>query len=191
MLTIVGLGILPTACKRSTDAPVLVAAVDFVAPVNDAITDAVEGITFTFPGAAAAAFSEPSLAGQTAALTFNNPDTGPTTTTVNFTSATGASTGSFTANVTYGSCVFAVAASSFPTGHRLSTGQIVTVNPCNIRLGTQGAPADGVARARAAVFILGAAASTGTTVTVTVNPGGSITVNGRDVGTVTLVPVSG
>jgi hypothetical protein len=167
-------------CSDGDDDPLpTVAAVDATIPVTSTTAAAVATVPFTFPAGV------PDL-GTTASTTVSFTNTA---TTPGFSIASGTSVAS--GATTFGSCIFVVASSSFPAGHRLAQGNTVTVNPCNIRLGTQGAPADSIARARAAVFILGAAASTGTTVTVTVNPGGSITVNGRDVGTVTLVPVSG
>lgn len=170
--------VLLSACGGDPE-PLTVAATDTTIAAAPATVAAVEDVPFTF--------------------TAGVPDLGTTgTTTLAFTS-TGttpafsitADGGTATGTTTFGSCIFVVASSSFPAGHRLAQGQTVTVNPCNIRLGTQGAPADSIARQRAAVFILGSAASTGSTVTVVVNPGGTITVNGQAAGTVTLVPVSG
>lgn len=156
-----------------------VAADDVTAGVNSEVASALRAVDFTFADGVAEL-------GTAAATTvaFTSEGASPA-----FSIASGGATA--TGTTTFGSCIFKVTSSSFPVGHRLEQGATVTVNPCSIRFGTQGAPADSIARARAAVFILGAAASTGTTVTVTVNPGGTITVNGRDVGTVTLVPVSG
>jgi hypothetical protein len=168
-----------SACGGSDDEPAQVAATDATLGVNLAVAQAAANTPFNFPSGV--------------------PDLGTTgTTTVAFTST--ATTPAFsiqngnqtaTGTTNFGSCVFVVASSSFPAGHRLAAGSQVTINPCNIRLGTQGAPADSVARQRAAVFILGSAASTGSTVTVAINSGGTVTINGQAAGTVTLVPVSG
>lgn len=178
LLAVVG-SVALVACGGSDDPAPAVAAADVTVPVTASTAAAVANTAFTFPAAV------PEL-GTTAATTiaFTNTATTP---------AFAISSGGMQAQgtTTFGSCIFVVTSSTFPAGHRLAQGQTVTVNPCNIRLGTQGAPADSIARARAAVFVLGSAASTGTTVTVTVNPGGSITVNGRDAGSVTLAPVTG
>lgn len=119
-------------------------------------------------------------------------------TTVQFTSATAtpgfniASGGNTaTGSTTFGSCIFAVASSSFPAGHSLAAGQTVTVNPCNLSVNTSGAVANGVATSRSVALLLGAAASAGSTVTIAVTAGGALTLNGSNVGLVTLVPVSG
>ena len=160
-------------------APVLVAPTDVTIAAAPATVSAVEDVPFTFPAGV------PEL-GTTGTTTLAFTSTG-TTPEFSITSEGGTATGT----TQFGSCVFVVASSSFPTGHRLARGQTVTGNPCNIRLGTQGAPADSIARQRAAVFVLGSAASTGATVTVAINPGGTVTINGQAAGTVTLVPVSG
>lgn len=160
-------------------APVLVAPAETTLAAAPATVSAVEDVPFTFPAGV------PEL-GTTGATTLAFTSTG-TTPEFSITSEGGTATGT----TQFGSCIFVVATSSFPAGHRLAAGQTVTVNPCQIRLGTQGAPADSIARQRAAVFVLGSAASTGSTVTISINNGGVVTINGQAAGTVTLVPVSG
>ncbi|WP_428572737.1 hypothetical protein [Ramlibacter sp.] len=179
MMMLAAAAFLP-ACSDGDDDPLpTVAAVDATIPVTSSTATAVTNVPFSFPSGV------PDL-GTTAATSIAFTSTASTP-AFSISSGTSVATGA----TTFGSCIFVVANSSFPAGHRLASGSTVTVNPCNIRLGTQGAPSDSVARQRAAVFILGSAASSGTVVTVSVNPGGSITINGRDVGTVTLVQVSG
>jgi hypothetical protein len=73
----------------------------------------------------------------------------------------------------------------------MRVGQVITVDPCNINVNTKGATANGVATSRAIALVLGAASSSGATITVGVNPGGQLTLNGNLAGTVTLVPVTG
>jgi len=166
-------------CGSGDDDPALVAASDTTVPVTATTANAVVDTPFTFQGGVAEL-------GTTADTSVAFTDTG---TAPAFSINSGGMTATGTTN--FGSCIFVVANSSFPAGHRLATGATVTVNPCNIRLGTQGAPADSIARQRAAVFILGGAASTGSTVTVMINSGGLVTINGVPTGSVTLVPVSG
>ncbi|WBY03641.1 hypothetical protein PE066_08940 [Ramlibacter tataouinensis] len=91
---------------------------------------------------------------------------------------------------TFGSCIFTVRASTFPPGHPLALGQTVTVNPCNIRVNTAGAVANGVATSRSVALLLGAAASAGASVTIGVTAGGSLSLNGHIVTTITLTPVT-
>lgn len=183
-LALLALVVVPVSCGDDDPSePSLVVSEDATVTVNAETVGAIDGVEFNFDGAGAV--FDPALAGQDVSITFESSDATPQA-TIEFEGG-----GTITADVSFGSCIFVIATSSFPAGHRLAQGQTVTVNPCNIRLGTQGAPADSIARQRAAVFILGSAASTGSTVTVVVNPGGSITINGKAAGTVTLVPVSG
>ena len=156
-----------------------VATTDTTVPVNATTAAAVANTPFSFPSGV------PDL-GTSGATTLAFTSTA---TTPGFSVAADGNTA--TGTTQFGSCIFVVANSSFPTGHRLATGAQVTVNPCQVRLGTQGAPADSVARSRSAVFVLGAAASTGSNVTISINSGGAVTINGQPAGTVTLVPVSG
>jgi hypothetical protein len=95
------------------------------------------------------------------------------------------------ATAAFGSCIFAVTSSNFAAGHPLALGQTVTVNPCNVDVNTTGAVANGVATSRSVALLLGAAASAGSSVIISVTAGGALTLNGSNVGTVTLTPVSG
>ncbi len=91
----------------------------------------------------------------------------------------------------FGSCIFVVTASTFAAGSPLSVGQTVTVNPCNLNVGTAGAVANGVGQTRSVALLLGAASSAGASVTLGVNAGGQLTLNGNSVGSVTLTPIGG
>jgi len=172
-------------CDSDPTAPTLVVASNTTLATNPAVAQAIAGTTFNFPGGAAAISTE--TAGQNLALTFTNANAA----TMVFTNAAGATTGTITTSVTYGSCIFVVSASTFPTGHRLAQGNTVVVNPCNINVNTAGQQATGVSATRSVALLLGSAASAGAAINVSVNPGGQLTLNGISVGTVTLVPVSG
>ena len=185
-LMAVGAGVV--GCKDDATAPVLVVAENTVLPASPTVVAAVANVPFNFPAGAGAISNQ--VAGQNLALTFGGTAAAPTANMV-FTSATGAQTGSITTTVRFGSCIFAVVTSTFPAGHSLAQGQTVTVNPCNMTLNTAGAVANGVATSRSAALVLGSAASSGATVTVQVNAGGQLVMNGNSVGSVTLVPVSG
>ncbi len=161
---------------------------------GDPVLGVTANTTVATTGAAAAAVANVpfSFSSGVAALGTN------AATTVQFTSssatpafniASGGATA--TGTTTFGSCIFAVTSSTFPTGHALALGQTVTVNPCNLSVGTAGALANGVATSRSVALVLGAAASANTAVTVGVNPGGQLTLNGNIVTTVVLTPVSG
>ena len=181
--------VVPVAChKEPTAAPVQQAATNTTLTTNATVANAVAGVPFSFPGGAGAI--SPSVAGQNLTLTFGGTTTAPSASMV-ITPAAGGASATITADVTFGSCIFKVTATTGTVPANLAVGQIITVNPCNLNVSTQGATANGVAANRAASLFLGAAASTGTLVTVSVNAGGGLTINGSSVGTVTLVPVSG
>jgi hypothetical protein len=187
-LAIVSTATMFAACDDDPTAPTMVVAGNTTLATNATVASSIVGIPFSFPGGAGAI--APAVAGQNLALTFGGTATAPTATMV-ITTAAGATTGTITANATFGSCIFAVTASTFPAGHALAQGQTVTVNPCNVSIGTAGAVANGVAQSRSIALLLGAASSSNQQVTVGVNAGGQLTLNGNTVGTVTLVPVSG
>lgn len=159
--------------------PVLVAPANVPLAAAPTTVAAVEDIPFAFPAGV------PAL-GTTGATTVAFTSTG---TTPAFSIA--ADGGTATGTTTFGSCIFAVTASTFPAGHALSLGQTVTVNPCNMNVNTAGAVANGVATTRSVALVLGAAASSGASVVVAVTAGGALTLNGNSVATVTLTPVSG
>ena len=167
------------ACGGGSDTPAQVAAADAALPAAPATTAAVANTPFAFPAGV------PSF-GTTATTTvaFTNTSTTPA-----FSIASGGNTASGT--TTFGSCHFLVTASTFPAGSPLAVGQTVTVNPCNLNVNTAGATANGVATTRSVALLLGAASSAGASVTVAVNPGGQLTLNGNSVGSVTLAPVTG
>lgn len=159
--------------------PALVAASNATVAAAPAVTAAVTNTQFAF------ASGVPDL-GTTAATTvaFTSTATSPT---FNITSGGQTATGT----TTFGSCIFAVTQSSFPAGSRLAQGATVVVNPCNINIQTAGLQATGVSASRSVALALGSAVSAGSSLTVQVNPGGQLVLNGNSVGTVTLVPVSG
>ncbi|MHB8838603.1 MAG: hypothetical protein ACYC7F_06580 [Gemmatimonadaceae bacterium] len=182
------LAVVSSACKKDTTAPLQMVAENTTLQVNSTITSALVGTAFSFPGGAGALSS--AVAGQNLAMTFGGTSTSPTA-AMTITNSSGGTVGTISTNVTFGSCIFAVTASTFPAGHALAQGQTITVNPCNIWVGTSGAVANGVATTRSVALLLGNASSANASVTVGVNAGGQLTLNGNTVGTVTLTPISG
>lgn len=175
------LTVLLYGCGGGNDGPApatSVAAADTTLAATPTTVDAVATVPFTF--SAVPSFGTTA----TTTVTFTN-----TATTPAFSIASGSSTASGT--TTFGSCIFHVTASTFPAGSPLAVGQTLTVDPCNLKVNTKGEAANGVGQQRAIALVLGAAASSGATVTVGVNPGGQLTLNGNIVGTVTLTPVTG
>lgn len=168
-----------TACGGSDEpAPVQAAASNTTLATNATSAPAVASVPFSFPSGVSS-FGTTS----TTTVAFTNTSTTPA-----FSIAT--STGTATGTTTFGSCIFAVSSITGTVGN-LRVGDTITVNPCNINVNTAGAVANGVATSRSVALVLGAASSAGATVTVGVNPGGQLTLNGNQVGTVTLVPISG
>lgn len=160
-----------------TPTPTMAVASNTTLPANPTSTAAVTAIPFSF--AAVPSFGTTS----TTTVTFTN-----TATTPAFSIAT--ATGTATGTTQFGSCIFAVAAVTGTVGS-MRVGDTITVNPCNLNVNTTGAVANGVATSRSVALLLGAASSAGATVTLAVNPGGQLTLNGTAVGSVTLVPISG
>ena len=162
--------------------PVLVAPAAVNLAASPATTTAVAATPFSFPSGVAEL-------GTTAPTTIVFTAPAGTTTTPAFSIASEGNTA--TGTTTFGSCIFAITASTFPAGHRLALGNTVVVNPCNINVQTAGVQATGVSASRSVALALGSAVSAGSSVTVQVNPGGQLTLNGSSVGTVTLTPVTG
>lgn len=175
----VAAGVVISACGGGGSDQPLAAASNTTLAANPTTTAPVVNLPFSFPQGV--------------------PALGTTgSTTVSFTSTSTApqfridtTTGSATGVTSFGSCIFAVTAVSGTVPSSLAVGQTITVNPCNLNVGTAGARANGVATTRSIALVLGAAASANSSVTVGVNPGGQLTLNGNLVGTVTLTPVSG
>lgn len=167
------------ACGGGSDPVDSVATSNTTLAANGTTASAVTAVPFSFP----AGVTE---LGTTAAttVTFTSSSATPA-----FSIASGGNTA--TGVTTFGSCIFTVSASTFPTGHALALGQIVTVNPCNLNVATAGAVANGVAQSRSIALLLGAAASANASATVGVNAGGNLTLNGNSVGTVTLTYTTG
>jgi len=160
-------------------APVMVTTTDTTVAAAPAVTAAVATVPFSFP-TGVTQFGTTA----TTSVTFTN-----TAATPAFSIAADGHTA--TGTTRFGSCIFAVTSSSFPAGHALALGQTVTVNPCTLNVNTAGAVANGAATTRSVALVLGAAASANSSVTIGVNAGGQLSLNGNIVTTVVLTPVSG
>ena len=91
----------------------------------------------------------------------------------------------------FGSCIFVIQTSTYPAGSPLAAGNAVTINPCQVKVATRGISADGTAVQSSATLLLRNAVSTGTPVTVSINNGGQVTLNGVPAGTVTVAFLTG
>ncbi len=112
-----------------------------------------------------------------------------TSATPDFSIASGGNTA--TGTTAFGSCDFTILASTFPTGSPLARGQVIVINPCNLVVGTRGAPASGSASTRSVTLTLGNITSDGSSVPVTINSNGTVQIFGVVVGTGTLTQVTG
>ncbi|MCG2592034.1 hypothetical protein LZ009_04490 [Ramlibacter sp. XY19] len=124
--------------------------------------------------------------------------TGTTSVVVTSTSATAtptfsiaSTTGTASGALEFGSCIFRVTSSTFPSTSPMAVGKTVTVANCQLTVSTRLLVADAIARERSATLRLNTAVSSGTLVTVSINEGGQVTINGKAAGTVTLQPVTG
>jgi hypothetical protein len=163
----------------SAPAPVAVVTSDLAVPATAATVPAVVNTAFAFP-------SGVSSFGTTS------------TTTLAFTSATGTPTfkvegdgGTATGTTTFGSCHFQVTASTFPAGHKMSVGAIITVDPCEIGAATTGATASGAAVTTDIRIQLGSESSAGVPATMTIQPDGKVTLNSTAFGTTEVKLVTG
>lgn len=165
------------ACRKDPVEPVRIVSANAVVPITPAVAGAITGRTFTFPGAAAVL--APAATGQNLSLTFGGSSASVSANGA-ITNASGATTGSFTSRVTFGSCIFTITSTDGTTG--LTVGQQITVNPCSLTLETAGQQADGAPHQTNATVTLGTTQSTSTPVQVAVTPDGQVVVNGQTVG---------
>ena len=105
--------------------------------------------------------------------------------------AIGSGTNSATGAMTYGSCIFTMAVSTYVAPNPLAVGRTVTVTPCTLSLATGGQSADGSSRPVNVTLILGNATSSPISVQVSISPNGQVTVNNSVVGTITVTPATG
>ncbi|MEJ8838465.1 hypothetical protein [Ramlibacter sp. AN1133] len=182
-----------TGCGGGGGGEVLQATSDTTVDINQdsgpATTAAVRGSGFNFPTGV--------------------PDFGTSgSTTVTFTAASGGSsslsTGSnisgfsvtsggqtATGNVNFGSCIFTVTNSTFPTGSPLAEGRDITINPCRLFINTLGIPADAQARPRIVRLILRLVTSANVTLQVSINAQGTVFINQIPVGSVPVAELTG
>ena len=99
--------------------------------------------------------------------------------------------GTATGAMAYGSCIFKVAASSFPASSVLALGKEITVSPCTLSIGTAGVTANGGSSIGNVTLQLGTVGSSPVSVTVSISSAGVVTVNDSVVGSATLVPATG
>jgi hypothetical protein len=132
-------------------------------------------------------------------FTVGVPSFGTTTATTLKLSGTGATPsfaissaeGTASGAMAYGSCIFTMTQSTYPAGHPLALGSMVTVNPCTLSVGTAGGKGDGVAYTTSVNLVLGTVNSTPVSVTVSISSTGVVAVNNVTVGSVSVVAATG
>lgn len=179
---LVGLPLILTQCKKDPTAPRKVAAANLSIPATRANVTALDGKSFSFANGGALA---PELAGTSLTMTFSNTAAANPTTTF----ATGAG-GSATATTTFGSCIFTITVSSFPTTHSLGVGKTITINTCTITVNTAGLQT-GTTGTVNSTITLGGTVSAPTTLTVTVAADGTVSVGGTTLGKVPTQTATG
>jgi hypothetical protein len=95
-----------------------------------------------------------------------------------------------TTRLSFGSCIFTVITSTFPSTHPLAAGKTITINPCQVTASTANATVGGPATNTTVSLVLGTTPVSGTA-PVSVGTSGSITINNSNAGTTTLSIVSG
>lgn len=157
------------------DAPPMVASTDLTAAVNSGTVAAIAGEQFTFTNGVTDFGTASSTAVTLNASTFN----------------IAATEGTASGNLTFGSCIFTVTASTFTAPSLLDVGDVVEVTPCNLTVATEGLSATENAVARAVSFVLGGDASASKDLSVDISADGEVTVDGVSLGTVTLEAATG
>ena len=186
-ITLAGLvlcgSVLMTACGGGSDSEAPVASNNVAANIDPTTGASVVGSVlsqdFAFPaGVADLGTTVPT------SLTLTGSGTAPTF-------AIKAGGEAATGEMSYGSCIFTVTNSTFPVGHRLALGQTLTVTPCALNLQTANQPADSRARPLNVTFVLGRNTSDPVVVTASINPNGTIAVNGTPIGQTVVVVATG
>jgi hypothetical protein len=169
------------ACGGGSSTPDKVAAANTTVAVNPtsgaAATAVVSGKTFTFTNGVAAF-------GTTAATTVQvTSGAGTAPATFEIKSGTGVATGDYS----FGSCIFTIKVSTIPS---VAVGSKITVDPCSYSVPTAGRTANGVAVDVNQSWFLGTSSAI-IPVKMTLNPDGSVVLDGKTFGSVTLSNVTG
>lgn len=169
------------ACGGGSSTPVKVATADATIVVNPttgvAATAAASGQVFTFANGVAA------FRTTTATTIQVTSGVGTAPATFEIKAGTGTATGDFT----FGSCIFTVKVSNIPS---VPVGTTETINPCSYSVPTSGQTADGLVLNVNKRWVLGTTSGT-FPVKLTINPDGSVLVDGKSFGSITLTNVTG
>lgn len=93
--------------------------------------------------------------------------------------------------MTYGSCIFTVAESTFAADHPLAKDKRIEVTPCDLQVAAAGKPADGSSVQTTVTLVLGSTTSAPVTAVATIAPNGDVSINGSVVGSVKVDAATG
>ncbi len=151
-----------------------------IVPLNKDTVKAMDNQVFTVPTGAFSAV--PALANQQTTVRFTNTATTPIGT---ITAANGTASGP----ATFSSCIFTIQSSTIPG---IAVGQVITVNPCQYNVLTQGLEATGQATVGNILLQLGQTPSAAVPFQVSIAPDtGIVTVNNVNTGVSVVLVVTG
>lgn len=159
-------------------APTPAASANTTANVTATSVAAVTGKAFTFPSGVAAL-------GTTGATTLTVTDAAVDTFAVS------SPAGSYSGELTYGSCIFKILTSTFAAPSPYAVGQTITVAACSVSAATSGVAANGQSGNLPVTFNLGGTASSPVSLPVVISPSGAVTIGGVAVGSVVVVTPTG
>jgi len=171
-----------TACGGNSDDLndlTLVATTNVTAAANANTTSAVVGTGFVF----SSGVPELSTASATTVTFTAASDTTPS---FKIESTEGTATGT----TTFGSCIFTVAASTYPSTHTLGLGAVVRISTCVFDIQSAGVVI-GAAQQIPLQFTLGSAASIPQPLAIQIGTDGQVTLGNRTLGQVTVGEASG
>ena len=162
----------------STPTPT-VAASNVTAKVTPTTVGAVTNQSFAF-NSGVAQFGTTSATTLAVGSTNGNP-------TFNVSSSQGTASG----NLGFGSCIFTITSSTFPSTSALAVGKVIEIDPCSITVDTAGLSVQAGATAVPVTFTLGTAVSAAQNFTVDILDNGTVVVNGDNVATVQTTSTTG
>jgi len=171
-----------TQCNKNTTAPRQIATSNLSVAANANVLSAVNATPLTFQNAGDV--FDPGLANQTFTLTFSNTSSGTPSAAIVFPNLTNSQ---FTADVTFGSCIFTVKAST--TGF-LTVGKQIKIDPCTLNAATGGATINQTTNSNVSL-LLGSKQSVVVPLPLTVHADGTVTFGSNTLGTVNIGVVTG
>jgi hypothetical protein len=162
----------------SSDDGAAVATANLTVPAAASSLAAVVNTAYTFP--AVTEFGTTSAT----TVTFSSATATPS---FSISSAEGTASGA----TTFGSCIFTVTASTFPSTSPLALGKVVTVHPCELQVLTAGVVVGATSASLGTRFILGQTPSSSVFLAATLDANGQLTIGNVSLGTVPVAAATG